>query len=187
MTLESNYLLASRARLARFFALSLCAACVAQAAPESTLSLEIRWPVVVKPSNPPVAPTSQSLPYLASVGAPPFRFAPPPPEAVARPEPLVTPAIVDPTAATTESTVLIEDPVTAHPPEPAQLVDTSPKMLRILPDDTPREVRAEEVMSYFQLPQERERPSASDSNLPFVPVQPAGPTLPTSSATYQQK
>ena len=61
------------------------------------------------------------------------------------------------------------------------------KPLSILADDTPHDVRAEDVMSYFQLPRQNERPSVPGINLPFAPAQPAAPTLPASSATYQQK
>lgn len=50
----------------------------------------------------------------------------------------------------------------------------TPSLIRILPDDTPRDVGAEDVLPYFQFPG-------------TVPTPPSPATLPPSSATYRQR
>jgi hypothetical protein len=137
-------------------------------------------------------PTKQPRPtsYLAIVGPPPLRFqdAPAPP-----------PYELEPTPA---GPALIEDMVTQPPPQhptpvatnlpladglPAEPVQTHRAQLQadepapIIPDDLRREVRPEDVIPYFQFPRNRVRVGVP------IPPQPSGPSLPPSSATYQQQ
>jgi hypothetical protein len=119
---------------------------------------------------------------LAVVGPSPLRFAPEPPEATERP----VPAKQRPkTVAVTPEAIPQEE---APPPEPVK-VEPKPepvapvKALNILPDDTAqKEVRPEDVLPYFQLPKIDEARGRV-----MVPFTPAAPTLPPSSATYQQR
>lgn len=130
----------------------------------------------------------QPMPYLAAVGVVPLRFAPAPEPATLRPpKPEVIPdaAAARPKNSSTE--VAKPETVTAKPiaesvktPATAPSSDSTP--VSILPDDTPRDVHAEDVLPYFQRPN-GER-SANGIAVPFTP---ASPTLPQSSATYELK
>ena len=175
-------LLTCEGRLSRSLLLGLFVATAGQA---SALSMPQRVfgagssHAYVCPGSAPAA-----VPYLAQVGPAPLRFAPPPPEPTERPsppetKPTVTPVVVAPEPISTPTVAPV--PAT-HPETP---VDTGPKPVRILPDDTPHEVRPEDVLPYFQLPRQGDRASGSGLNLPFTPAVPA--TLPPSSATYQLK
>lgn len=128
--------------------------------------------------------------YLVTVGAIPFRLAAPPPEPVERPLPPIAISSPSPAAVpadivpTTTPTATVPDVVAAETPSPAQPAPA--KSIPILPDDTPRELRVEDVLPYFQLPKQ-EAPDRGDSGMKqsFVPSRPD--TLPPSSATYQLK
>jgi hypothetical protein len=75
-------------------------------------------------------------------------------------------------AATTSPTPADISASSPAPPSPAANASASPAIsLAILPDDTPRAVRAEDVLVYFQFPA----------------ATPANDTPPRSSATYRQQ
>lgn len=118
-----------------------------------------------------------SRPYLAVILAPPLRFALPasaPAELPRLPslEPIVRAAAPDVTAAAApatpapESTGATSAP-TVEPPVPDP--ERMPAPVRILRDDTPRELRAVDFLPYFVFP------GSSD------------PGVPPSSATYRQR
>lgn len=128
--------------------------------------------------------------YLAMVGPSALTFAetaaPLPPEPVMpappkpKPEPTKTPANGN------HSANLPPDPSTLKPAtettEPtAKPDDNGPKPINILPDDTRREIRPEDVLPYFQFP------GAADNNAPTVIINPAPAAAPPSTATYRQQ
>lgn len=179
-------LLTCRARFSRLLALGLLAAGAAQA---SALSMPQRLFGHLAPtaSFRPSSRIADHDGYLTQVGAPPLIFAPPPPEPVERPAPAEVKPIPEPAHVSTEplaSTAPVATPSTAKSESP---VNVGPAPVSILPDDTPRDVRAEDVLPYFQLPRQGDRSSAGGNNPPFTPALPAGATLPPSSATYQLK
>lgn len=150
----------------------------------------------------PCAPVeARPLLYLPTVGAVALRFAPPPPVATERPpRPQPAAAIVDtgaqatasinanassqpPTAQDGTETTLSHSantPAVATPDLPE--TSSGEKPVRILPDDTPRDIRAEDVLPYFQFSKDPD--SGADVSVPFTP---ASPSQPPSSATYQLK
>lgn len=129
--------------------------------------------------------------YLALVGPAALRFAEAPPElppepptpvpvppkqpSVAENGPDVIPAIPSDTAV---------KPATDNPEKTGPLTPDpkAPKPVSILPDDTKREIRAEDVLPFFQFP------GASDSGstaIPFSTIEPV--RAKPSSATYRQQ
>lgn len=131
-----------------------------------------------------------SMPYLSKLGAAPLRFAPPAAEPVERPAAVdahCSPSVGPTIEALTANPVPIASAGLPGAGKSSSTSEPPRKLLSILPDDTPHEVRADDVMTYFQLPRQNERPTGSGINLPFAPAQPGGSTLPPSSATYQQK
>lgn len=170
-------LLSSKARISRSLALGLVAITATQA---YALSMPQRL-FGVGSSHEYVCPRPTIvLPYLAQVGPTPLRFAPPPPEPVERPAPVEVKAAPAATAAPepVSTTPSVSTPTAAPHEAP---VAAGPKPVSILPDDTPHEVRAEDVLPYFQLPRQSDRHETSGVNMPFTPA------LPQSSATYQLK
>lgn len=185
MTFQFNFLLHRKPQLLRLLTLSLCVTFAAEASGMS-LFKRIRCPIVMHPSSPPIA--LRAAQYLENLGTPPLRFAPPPPEIVARPvaSETVSSSVLEPIAGMPEESATAPlSAVGETLPSETNPAAEKPKLLSILPDDTPRELRAEDVIPYFQLP--RERTDLGDGNQPFSPAQPASSTLPPSSATYQQK
>ncbi len=132
-----------------------------------------------------------SQPYLALINLPPLRFAEELPMATEAPAALILPQRVEPKP----EPVAVPLPP-PPPPPPAPVIETKPpppptasnepKPLSILPDDTKREVRPEDVLPFFQLPQSSAGVSVG-VGIPFTPAQPSGTSLPPSSATYQQR
>jgi hypothetical protein len=132
--------------------------------------------------------------YLAMIGPAPLRFAdgerPLPPEPVFPPQPnprqpvgAPEPGQKSPLAAT-EQVANPAKPTTENTELTATLTTSSLKPVSILPDDTQREIRAEDVLPFFRFP------GASDSGavaVPFTTSEPRGTTAPRSSATYQQQ
>jgi len=133
-----------------------------------------------------------SVPYLTLVLPPPLRFQDPPPpiETLAH---LAAAAPPFPGGAQEELAAANRDAmappgehqagtgsVTAAPTAPEDIIPPAGNAKRtanpvsILPDDTPRDVGAEDVLPYFQFPE-----------APLVPSSPS--TLPPSSATYRQR
>lgn len=132
--------------------------------------------------------------YLAMVGPAALSFAdtelPLPPEPV-MPEP--PKAKVDPSKNTPANTgadvnsILPADstglkPVTATPDQSAQPNVDGSKPISILPDDTRREIRAEDVLPYFQFPGSAD----SGTAIPVI-INQAPAAAPPSSATYRQQ
>lgn len=187
MTFSSPSLLRSRSRFSRLFTLSVLAGMVSTA---SALSAPQR--VFSRHAAPQASLSARlaALPYLQKLGATPLRFAAPPAEPVERPvasESLPASATAIPTEAVSSS----HDALALNPPVKETNLASAPrqpvKLLSIIPDDTPRDVHAEDVMSYFQLPKLNEPSNPAGINLPFTPAQPTSSTLPLSSATYQLK
>jgi hypothetical protein len=130
-----------------------------------------------------------SVAYLATVGPAPFRFAQPPPEPEERPTPpaKIEPAVTQPVA---PSPAVSPAPQSAAEPAPQATAEESAsgtKPVSILPDDTPRNIRAEDVLPFFELAQDPAKGANTTVVVPFTPAAPAAATLPPSSATYQQK
>ncbi|PTY05087.1 hypothetical protein DB347_16535 [Opitutaceae bacterium EW11] len=190
MTSQNTTLLFGRARFSRILLLGALAALSAEA---RALSLPQR---VLRSSTEPrqtVVAASEAIGYLASVGPVPLRFAPPPPDPVERPAPPASAAVASTPVSPVPSVAPTVQPepatATAAPgPEPAATQPAAEKQpelkpVTILPDDTRRDVRPEDVLPYFELP--RGSAGAGGAALPFAPAAP--PAQPPSSATYQQK
>lgn len=122
-----------------------------------------------------------SRPYLAVILAPTLRFAPVPPPPAELPrlaslEPVVRAAQTDPDASgPPDKAVAPASPEPATAPAPAGVdlppgdADRLPSAVRILPDDTPRDLRPADFLPFFIFP------GASPA------------TVPPSSATYRQR
>jgi hypothetical protein len=154
-----------------------------------------------------LAAPRRAQPYLAALGSLPLRFAAAPVEISDEPPkpPAPEPAETDSLAA--EGQAPLPAPVRAeetlpHPPapEPASVSEEkSPfpeppaeRPTPILPDDTPRELRAEDVLPFFRYPGGQSgsghaRPREVDVAVPFTPTHSQTPPTPPSSAIYQQK
>lgn len=147
-------------------------------------------------------PAPGSAPYLAVVLPPPLRFKEvlPPPDLANHPAAAAPPrpggareevaasnrdSIVPITAEKAPEAVV--QPTEPEEPMPAALKAPAGEMsvpVPILPDDTPRDVRAEDILPYFQYPGALPR----EAVVVPVPANPAtGRPLPPSSATYQVK
>ncbi|MGC4071346.1 MAG: hypothetical protein QM760_02265 [Nibricoccus sp.] len=161
----------------------------------------------VRSAEPGVSSKATALPYLAALGPLPLRFAHPGPEPTAEPpappEPKVITPKADPAATDEKSSKPVAElPAVVTPPEakPAQpdhittpiseFDEPTPQpALPILPDDTKRELRAEDVLPFFIYPTSGSNhgnngvrviaPLGIDQPQPIVP--------PPSSATYQEK
>ncbi len=146
-------------------------------------------------TQPHPASRPKSVPYLHVCPPPPLRFAEPvevaadpvssTPTVIGPPHPA---GIVEEIAAMNQEAVIPSPPpspvVTPAPPVPpplesgsgsqsdASLDIASPQIgISILPDETPREIRSEDVLFYFQFPASA----------------PSSEALPRSSATYRQQ
>lgn len=172
-------------RLVRLVLCALLPACL-QEVVASGVSLSARRPVARQ-----AAPSSQSgsSPYLLVCLPPPLRFA----ETVEAADPVAPlpfvsgpphPAgIIEEIAATNqEAAVAVQPPPPSNAPPPAHGAEVAGsadpaaappprETVSILPDQTPRQIRSEDVLFYFQYPA-----SAPANNLP-----------PPSSATYHQQ
>lgn len=126
--------------------------------------------------------------YLAMVGPTALRFAEAAPTLPAEPT-LPSPPKPKPTAVIENHVTTPADPGKVTQPsandtdntEPTTPAGNSPKPVSILPDDTRHEIRAEDVLPFFQFP------SASDSGSAAIPMNVPATAPPPSSATYQQK
>lgn len=145
---------------------------------------------------------SGAMPYLAAMGPLPLRFARPGPEPTeeppASPEPKVvvlpaenTPAKEPAKNSSTESPAPHIQPSEKPADVPPSILPehTAQPALPILPDDTKRELRPEDVLPFFRYP--TASPSSGENGVqvvvPFTPAQPQSHPLPPSSATYQLK
>jgi hypothetical protein len=186
MTFFFSTLLSGRAALRRCL---LIGACAALAQPAWALSLPQRNYSLSSGSRSTTSvPTSSG--YLAAVGPSPFRFSPPLPEAEERPAPVSKPTIApepvpEPVVAEPVKPEVKPEP---EPPKPEPLPPSTGKPVNILPDDTPRDIRAEDVLPFFQIPADSAGAPNTNVVVPFTPAAPPiGTTLPPSSATYQLK
>ena len=188
MILRTLSLLSRRAQSLRPLWVGLL---VASAADASALSMPQRlYGLGRNALNPrPLEQQTDPAGYLPLMGAAPLRFQAlptPPPPRPAR----VIPAEVKPVLESTlppevepsQAAVNVAEP---EPETPA--VPTGPKPISILPDDTPRDLRAEDVLPFFQLPMDPGGGPGASVVVPFTPASPAGATVPPSSATYQLK
>jgi len=130
--------------------------------------------------------------YLAMVGPAALTFAdteltlPPDPVMPDPPKPKPDPT-KNSSAHNTNNAALPPDSTTLKPvTEPldpnTQPNPNGPKPVSILPDDTRREIRAEDVLPYFQFPGSTESGAA-----PVVIINQAPATPPPSTATYRQQ
>jgi len=131
--------------------------------------------------------------YLAMLGPAPLRFAEG--ERSLPPEPALPAAITlkkpnpPPESAHTNSLATnnpVINPATATPENieaSTPPASNAPKPVSILPDDTRQEIRAEDVLPFFQFPG---APESGAVAVPFTTAQPRSPspTAPASSATY---
>jgi hypothetical protein len=154
-------------------------------------------PAVIAPVNSTATYKSRSghnhdTPYLAMIGPAPLCFAsgerPLPPEPVL-PSPAKTPD--NPADATHKNPIAATDttasPTTSSPENTdlnAIITTTSEKPVSILPDDTRREIRAEDVLPFFQFPG---APDGGALAVHFTSSSPRGTSAPPSSATYKQQ
>lgn len=129
--------------------------------------------------------------YLAMVGPTALRFAD------AAPSLPVEPTLPTPQKPKVAATPETQVPTTKSPLEsesnkiPASRTDAPPesandniKPVSILPDDTHQEIKAEDVLPFFQFP------TGSDGGSVIMPLtvqQPAQRTVPPSTATYRQQ
>jgi hypothetical protein len=166
-----------------------------EASPRSRLK-ELRLPAS--------APATGAPSYLPVVGPPPLRFAqvPPPPDLSTRPPsaapplPAVAAEIAATNAASAKSAAPAPPGVTAAPP-PCEASEgsrgTTPAAPKpppakepdvLIPDDTKREIRPEEILPFFQFPGSG---NTTTIVLPAVPSDAAPTRLPVSSAVYHQQ
>jgi hypothetical protein len=161
---------------------------------ETSTSTPASAPAPVSASSVPRVPKSRLAsghhPYLAAIGVRALRFADAPPERTDEPPPFTLPK---PIVVAPELPPALEPPPPPPPPPPAEEIKAAPppapagsKPLLIIPDDTKRAVRPEDVLPFFQLPHGAGEPSVNIA-VPFTPAQPSAATLPPSSATYQEK
>jgi hypothetical protein len=191
MNFSSPLLFAAWARLARRVSLTLLPAL----ASESMVSVVHGATTARATSSRMQSGSSRSapsVPYLTLLLPPPLRFqdAPPPIDttahlaAAAPPSPsgpLEELAVSNRDAAVT-STIApgqspsASEPVTSEGVQNEAVTPQAPRpsLVKILPDDTPRDVGAEDVLPYFQFPG-------------TPPAAPTPSTLPPSSATYRQR
>ncbi|MFT3868645.1 MAG: hypothetical protein QM715_09110 [Nibricoccus sp.] len=138
----------------------------------------------------PVARQRTNRTYLAMVGPAALTFAntelPLPPEPV-MPEPpkpkhessqTASANSTTGNAAVTSDTAALK-PATETPDSSTSSNNNGSKPISILPDDTRREIRAEDVLPYFQFP------GSADSS--SVIINPAPAAAPPSTATYRQQ
>jgi hypothetical protein len=201
MPLSTKFLFRFAAKLSRCLSLALLPALASEA---RALSAPQRKPAVRSAAQPVGVSNSKPRPYLAALGPLPLRFARPGLEPTAEP-----PASPEPKPATPPEQTAPAANDSAHPPltpssdnapkndapasdSPAALETSEPTThpaLPILPDDTKRELRPEDVLPFFRYP--NASPTTGDASvqvlIPFTAAQPQSTPIPPSSATYQQK
>ncbi|HRE83022.1 MAG TPA: hypothetical protein PLN52_18395 [Opitutaceae bacterium] len=192
MNFLSSQLFTSGSRLTRCVALTLLpilgSECHALTQPQRGAAQRRISPSVLSVTN-----AYRSTPYLALILPPPlhFRLAPPPIDPALRLTAGAPPrpggALEDVAAANQDSAITHpEDTDTTDNSPPETAVTETPSVeirsaptrkvtpVSIIPDDTPREIHAEEVLPFFQYPGS-------------VPNAPTAGSLPPSSATYRQR
>ena len=191
MNFFSPLLFAAWARLARRVSLTLLPAL----ASESMVSVVHGAPTARATSSKMHAGSHRSapsVPYLTLLLPPPLRFqeAPPPIDTTAHLAAAAPPSPSGPLEALALSNrdAAVASPIAAGQAPTASEQTLSdgavnqtdspqiarPSLVKILPDDTPRDVGAEDVLPYFQFPG-------------TPPAAPTPATIPPSSATYRQR
>jgi hypothetical protein len=130
-------------------------------------------------------------PYLAMVGPSAIKFAGADPVLPTEPSlpPQQKPKLPLPPESQPKTPAVTGDPTPAVPTgtsteTPPEANANGSKPVSILPDDTRREIRPEDVLPFFQFP------NASDNGtvaLPLIVTQPASNPVPPSTATYRQQ
>jgi hypothetical protein len=194
MTSSTHTLLRFIAKLTRCLSLALLPALASEA---RALSAPQRKTFIGAPANArSTATTSASTPYLTVLGSLPLRFArphldgtdEPPPTPVLKVEEVLPEQSDEKKTPDTPATPALEEKPADPAPVPQPLIVPEQPLappLPILPDDTKRELRAEDVLLYFRYPNS----TPSDGTQVVVPLpssQPQSAPIP-SSATYQQK
>jgi len=143
-----------------------------------------------------------SSPYLLVIAPPPLRFAQalPPPDLSTRPAPAAPPlaSAMEEIAATNAAAARAAlpyrgadgagseqrqtMPAEATPAVPVK-VPGKKESPALLPDDTEREVRPEEILPFFQFP----NPGGTTIVVPPGPISPGPERLPVSSAVYRER
>ena len=197
MTSSTHTLLRLAAKLTRCLSLALLPALASEA---RALTAPQRKTFVGAPAAAKSTVTdSASTPYLTVLGSLPLRFArphldmtdEPPASPVPKVEPAVSEKPVEPkTPDAPPKPVSEEKPLEPVPVERAVIEPEPPSApaLPILPDDTKRELRAEDVLLYFRYPNSSAPEGGSTTHVivPAPASQPQSAPIP-SSATYQQK
>jgi hypothetical protein len=204
MPLSTKTLVRLTAKLSRCLSLALLPALASEA--RAAVVGQPQRKQNVRAAQPGTVDKRGAVPYLAALAPLPLRFARPGPEptyeppAPPEPKPVIAPATPD--AGGKPGEMPEEKPAanlpateTAVPPpvQPAEPVSefSEPLLqppLPILPDDTKRELRAEDVIPFFIYPA---APVSGEARVnvvvPLNTSQPQSSPLPPSSATYQQK
>jgi hypothetical protein len=138
-----------------------------------------------------------SLPYLAALGPLPIRFARPGPEPTAEAPASPEPKVVETTPSTgpAKTPEPVSAPVVEKQPEqlPVEETPITPEPmtqppLPILPDDTARELRPEDVLPFFRYPSASVRKDGVRISVPLSSSdQSQSAPPPASSATYEIK
>jgi hypothetical protein len=191
MNFRTHTLLAALGRIVRFLTLALLPALVAEGA-EAVFAHRGPGDANLSSDRGNQPTTPRSTPYLALVGPPPLRFREPPAPPPFELEPIAAgPAQMDELNAPLPSTPAREraEPTAASTPS-VKPAAASPEQKRnpdgdpapILPDDSHRDVRPEDLLPFFLFPRNG-RPGVSGA----VPLPPQPGALPPSSATYRQQ
>jgi hypothetical protein len=197
MTFSTHTLLRFAAKLTRCLSLVLLPALASEA---RALSAPQRKTYIGAPAGAKsTSASSASTPYLTVLGSLPLRFARPRLEATDEP-PLAPVPKVEETAdekpVEPKAPELAPKPANEQKPAeeaPVEQPVSTPEPaagppLPILPDDTKRELRAEDVLLYFRYPNSSSSDGGTATHVivPAPSSQPQSAPIP-SSATYQQK
>jgi len=205
MPLSTTTLVRLTAKLSRCLSLALLPALASEARAAAVGQPQRKQNV--RAAQPGLVDKRGAVPYLAALAPLPLRFARPGPEptdeppAPPEPKPVAAAIIPDPNDNTRkpseekpEAITPPASPLPLQPDHPAEPVSefSEPLLqppLPILPDDTKRELRAEDVIPFFIYPT---APASGEARVNvIVPLtttsQPQSNSLPPSSATYQEK
>ncbi len=142
-------------------------------------------------SNSGSSQSRSSRPYLAMVGPAALRFSDAPPVLPPEPPTPILPKPKQPVAETGPDVIpaipadtAVKQPNTDNGDStgPQKLDPNAPKPISILPDDTKREIRAEDVLPFFQFPGALDNSSTA---IPFSTLEPV--RAKPSTATYRQQ
>ncbi len=202
MPLSTTTLVRLTAKLSRCLSLALLPALASEAHAAAVGQPQRKQNV--RAAQPGLVDKRGAVPYLAALAPLPLRFARPGPEPTGEPptppepKPIVAAIIPDakpekPAEEKPAATSPAADTPAPQPDHPAGPVSefSEPSLqpqLPILPDDTKRELRAEDVIPFFIYPT---APSSGEARVnvivPLNTSQPQSPPPPPSSAIYQEK